>query len=407
MDTSFYYRCEQCGRNYRREEVLYLCPDCSRSYRPGLPLCGVLSAIFDAGFIAAHFNRTCPDWQLFSAVESEFYPPYAVGNTPFFRVDRLGRYFGMEDLWIKNDSLNPSGSLKDRASFLVVAEAVRRREETVVTASTGNAAAALAAVCAAAGKKAVIYVPATAPAAKLLQMRVYGAEVIPVQGNYDDAFALSLQHTQTRGGLNRNTAYHPLTIEGKKTVGLEILQQNGWKTPDTILVPVGDGVILAGVFKAFTDLKAAGLVQRLPRLICVQAQSSDALHRYIITGKYQDAVHPTTCADSISVRTPSNAHMARRAVLETGGASVTVTDEEILSSLVRLGRLTGIFAEPAAAAVVAALPHLLQHGQIDHQEQVVLLVTGHGLKDIVSIGNFMDHLERPVAKGNAADATAD
>lgn len=389
MNTPFLYKCEQCQREYKRDEVQYLCPLCSSDYQSGIPLPGVLSAMFDTDHIQRYFHRTDPDWQLFSAVESEYYPPYPVGHTPFFRVNALAKHFHLDNLWIKNDGLNPSGSLKDRASFLVVAEAIRTKMDTIVTASTGNAAGALAAACAASGKRAIIYVPADAPMAKLVQMKVYGAEVIRVSGGYDQAFALSIEHTRHQGGLNRNTAYHPLTIEGKKFVGLEILEQNNWKPPDAIIIPVGDGVILAGVFKAFADLKAAAVIDRLPRLVCVQAQSSDAIHRYITTGNYSDAVNPKTCADSIAVRTPSNAHMARRVVLQSKGASVTVTEEEIMSSLLLLAQTTGIFAEPAAAATVAALPHLLQKQLIDGNEQIVLLITGHGLKDIAAPSQYL------------------
>ena len=207
-----------------------------------------------------------------------------------------------------------------------MAEANRLKEPSIVTASTGNAASALAAVCAAAGKQAIIFVPESAPKAKLVQMLLYGARVIPVRGSYDDAFRLSLEYTARKGGLNRNTAYHPLTIEGKKTVGLEIYQQNRFKVPDVILVPVGDGVIISGVFKAFYDLKAAGLIAKLPRLVCVQAERSAAIHHYIRTGKYQNARRPATIADSISVSIPSNAHMARKAVLDSRGFSMTVSD---------------------------------------------------------------------------------
>jgi threonine synthase len=248
--------------------------------------------------------------------------------------------------------------------------------------NTSNAVATLAAVCAAAGKQAIIFVPESAPKAKLVQMILYGARVIPIKGSYDDAFRLSLEYTARKGGLNRNTAYHPLTIEGKKTVGLEIYQQNRWRVPDAILVPVGDGVILGGVYKAFSDLKAAGLIKKLPRLVCVQAQHSAAIHNYIRTGEYKNAAHPATIADSISVSIPSNAHNARRAVVESGGFSVTVTDNEILSGQKTLAEKTGVFAEPAAAATVAALKKLRQSGQLGRKEQIVLLITGHGLKDV-------------------------
>ena len=380
--TKFVYQCSNCGKRYPREDVRYLCPLCARDYRPGLPLIGVLSAQFDYGAIRKKFSRQKPDWNLFSAVEKRFFPPIPVGNTPFFQSAALGNELGFTNVWIKNDGLNPSASLKDRASFLVVAEANRLKEKTIVTASTGNAASALAAVCAAAGKRALIFVPANAPKAKLVQMILYGATVIPVRGTYDDAFRLSLEYTARRTGLNRNTAYHPLTIEGKKTVGLEIWQQNNWRVPDAILVPVGDGVIISGVHKAFCDLKAAGLISRLPRLVCVQAEKSNAIHRYVESGIYENAPNPDTIADSISVSTPSNAHMARKAILESGGFSITVSDDEILNGQRTLAAKTGVFAEPACAATVAALKKLRRSKRLGRKEQIVLLITGHGLKDV-------------------------
>jgi threonine synthase len=380
--TPFLYQCTACGKLYHRDEVRYLCPDCAKNYRPGIPLVGVLLAQFDYVAIRKRFRKLNPDWSLFSAVEDRHYPPYPLGHTPFFPVAALGKALGFENVWVKNDGLNPSASLKDRASFLVVAEASRLKEPSIVTASTGNAASALAAVCAAAGKQAIIFVPESAPRAKLVQMLLYGARVIPIRGSYDDAFRLSLEYTTRKGGLNRNTAYHPLTIEGKKTVGLEIYEQNRFKAPDVILVPVGDGVIIAGVFKAFYDLKAAGLIAKLPRLVCVQAERSAAIHHYIRCGKYQDAKRPDTIADSISVSIPSNAHLARRAVLESRGFSITVTDQEILRGQRLLAQKAGVFAEPAAAATVAALKKLRASELLGRKEQIVLLITGHGLKDV-------------------------
>lgn len=381
--TPFSYRCTDCGRAYSRDEVRYLCPECGKAYRPGIPLVGVLEVVFDYTVIGRAFDRARPDWDLFCPVEKEFHPPIQVGNTPLSRVDRLAGGLGLPSLWVKNDGLNPSGSLKDRASFLVVAEARRLGTDLIVAASTGNAASALAAVCASAGLKALIFVPEKAPKAKLVQMVLYGATVVPLQGTYDDAFALSLEYTDQRGGLNRNTAYHPLTIEGKKTVGLEIWAQLGFQVPDAILVSVGDGVIIGGVHKAFVDLQRAGLIDRLPRLIGVQAETSDAIHRYVETGHYSDAPNPTTRADSISVICPSNAHGARRAILESRGLTLTVTDEDILDAQALLAGRTGIFTEPAGATALAGLVKLqASPNRLATSGPVVILATGHGLKDV-------------------------
>jgi threonine synthase len=381
--TPFTYRCTDCGQQYSRDDVRYLCPECGKAYRPGIPLVGVLEAVFDYGMIKSRFRADHPDWNLFCPVETAFHPPLPVGNTPMSRVDRLGAELNLDALWVKNDGLNPSGSLKDRASFLVAAEAKRLGIELVVAASTGNAASALASVCASAGLKALIFVPEKAPKAKLVQMVLYGATVVPVKGTYDDAFRLSLEYTEKCGGLNRNTAYHPLTIEGKKTAGLEIWAQAGFQVPDAICVSVGDGVILGGVHKAFLDLKRAGLIDRLPRLIGVQAESSDAIHRYVETGVYSDAANPTTRADSISVTCPSNAQGARRAIQESAGLTLTVTDDQILSAQATLAARTGIFTEPAGATALAGLIKL-QGGSsaLGRDQKVVILATGNGLKDV-------------------------
>lgn len=381
--TPFVYRCTDCGREYQRDSVRYLCPTCSAGYKPGVPLPGVLEVVFDYKAIGAAFNKANPDWNLFCAVEPEFHPALKVGNTPLSSSAKFGGEVGLDCVWVKNDGLNPSGSLKDRASFLVVAEANRLNEKRIVAASTGNAASALASVCASTDREALIFVPEKAPKAKLVQMVLYGATVVPVKGTYDDAFRLSLEYTEKRGGLNRNTAYHPLTIEGKKTVSLEIYAQLGFQAPDAVVVSVGDGVILSGVHKGFVDLHRAGLIDKMPKIICVQAETSDAIHNFIQTGEYKDAVNPSTRADSISVSCPSNAKWARRAVLETEGFSVLVSDAEILEAQAQLARATGIFAEPAAATAAAGLVKIQKGSKaFAKNAKVVVLATGHGLKDV-------------------------
>jgi len=380
--SHFFYRCTQCNNSFERDTVRYLCPNCGKNFKSGQPLSGVLEVVFDYEFIKKKFDKNIPNWELFSAVEKEYFVKFPVGNTPFSRAPRLEKHLGLNDIWIKNDGLNTSGSLKDRASFLVVSEANRIGEEIIVTASTGNAASALSAVAAAAGKKAIIFVPKTAPQAKLVQIAQYGAEIKLVDGTYDDACRLSLEYTNTKQGLNRNTAYHPLTIEGKKTVGFEIIAQNNFKVPDAIVVPVGDGVIISGVYKAFFDLKAAHIINKMPKLICVQAENSNSIHNYIQSGVYHDTKNPDTIADSISVSVPSNAHMAKRSVELTHGFSLLVSDDEILTGQTLLASHTGIFAEPAAAATVAALQKISAQNLLDKNEQIVLLITGNGLKDI-------------------------
>lgn len=386
-----YYKCTECGKEFDSSQTHYLCDVCGSDWKAGEPLRGVLEARFDYEEIAEQFDKSNPNWNLFSVVTEKYYPDYPVGNTPFFRANRLSEKF--QNVFIKFDGLNPSGSLKDRASFLMVAEAVRLGKKEIVCASTGNAASALASVCASAGIHAKIFVPKAAPIAKRVQMKLCGAEVVEVDGTYDEAFKQSIEFTKKHGTLNRNTAYHPLTIEGKKTVGLEIFAQNDFKVPDWILVPVGDGVIISGVYKAFWDLKQAKLIDKLPKLIAVQAEKSDAIHNFIESGEYRDANNPDTVADSISVTAPSNAFMAKRAVEETDGFSITVTDKQILQAQYDLARLSGIFAEPAASAAMAGLQKLENDNRITKSEQIVLLITGHGLKDIETARENYENLD--------------
>ncbi|MDP8232290.1 MAG: threonine synthase [Candidatus Zophobacter franzmannii] len=376
-----YYECTQCGKKFPLDKTIYLCPVCGKDWKPGKPLVGVLEAVLDYEHIVRNFKFETPEWNLFSVVDSKFYPPIQIGNTPFFEATKLSQQYGCKVL-IKFDGCNPSGSLKDRASYLMVAEANRLGEKEIVCASTGNAASALATICASTDVKAIIFVPKSAPQAKLVQMKLSGADVREVDGTYDDAFKASIEYTEKYGTLNRNTAYHPLTIEGKKTVAFEIYEQNGFNVPDYIVVPVGDGVIISAVYKGFKDLKSAGLIKTLPKLVSVQTETSNAINSYIETGVYHDAEDPKTIADSISVKTPSNVFMAARAIEETNGLTVTVKESEILPAQKSLFQMSGVFAEPAAAVAYCALRPLQKI--VKPSESVVLLVTGHGLKDIES-----------------------
>lgn len=397
MNYFKHFRCTSCDALYARDEVRYLCPVCSKDYKPGMPLPGVLETVFDYAAIGARWKEIQASGSLdcakarmvwlidhFSAVERKHYPPLPVGETPLFEVVSLGKSLGMGKLFIKNDGVNPSGSYKDRASQLVVAEANRLGLDEIVCASTGNAASSLACLCASAGKKAVIFAPSKAPVAKLVQILVHGAELHKVDGTYDDAFAQALDYSSAHECLNRNTAYHPFTIEGKKTAGLEIFMQLG-RVPDWIIVPVGDGVILAGIHKAFYDLMMAGITDHLPRLLSVQSQSSDAVTSYWESGIYHDAAAPDTVADSISVKTPSNAHWAVRALRESKGRSLRVSDDEIMRDQSELARVCGIFAEPSCSATLSGLKAALQRGWISPDECCALLITGHGLKDIDAV----------------------
>lgn len=350
-----------------------LCPDCSKNQQPGLPLSGILEVVLDGTATREFIIR-----QLLP-VEAEFFPNVPVGPTPLWSPARLRETLGLPHLYLKDDTGNPTGSFKDRASLLVAAFARKHGIRDIVVASTGNAASSMAGIGAAAGLNVRIFVPENVPRAKLIQSLQYGADVTKVPGTYDDAFARSLEYSREHGGLNRNTGFNPMTIEGKKTVALEIYQQLG-SVPDWVFVPTGDGVILGGVFKGFEDLMTLGISERMPTVVAVQARQSRAISEAFHGDGFSGPVVARTVADSISVGVPANGYGAVRKLKSHGGRCAVVTDDDILDAQHTLSKLTGLFAEPAAAASLAGLLEL--RDAVPPEDSVVLLVTGSGLKDI-------------------------
>jgi len=311
-------------------------------------------------------------------------PNLKVGNTPLYRIDRLDGKSTEHLLYLKDDSQNPTFSFKDRASAIVSAFAMENDIDTIVAASTGNAGSSLAGMCAAQGQKAVIFVPAAAPKAKLTQILMYGAVLVPVDGNYDIAFDLSIQATERFGWYNRNTAYNPLTIEGKKTVSPELFGQLKQNLPDRIFVPVGDGVIISGVYKGFEDLLTMGLIDRMPVIVAVQAEGSSNIINNLGKKPFRaSASH--TIADSISVDIPRNFNMAADYLHKYKGETIKVSDDEIIKASFKLSANTGIFSEPAAAAAFAGYVAYSRQNLLPDSSVNVVLLTGSGLKDLNAV----------------------
>jgi threonine synthase len=267
---------------------------------------------------------------------------------------------------------------------VVSAFAKENGADTIVTASTGNAGSSLAGICASQRQKAIVLVPVSAPVAKLTQIIMYGATIIPVKGTYDDAFELSLKATEHFGWYNRNTAYNPLTIEGKKTVSFEIFDQLQESIPDRIFVPVGDGVIISGVYKGFEDLLKLGIIDKIPTIVAVQSSGSDNLIRNLNNENFEVKLSHTL-ADSISVDYPRNFYMAQNFLKKHKGEWITVSDEEIIHASKTLAATTGLFAEPAAAAAFAGMQKYNTENKIPEASKNVVLLTGSGLKDIKSL----------------------
>ncbi len=381
-------RCVVGGCTYAADELAYTCPEHGEL--------GTLDILYDYAALGASLDRDALQesqeancWRykaLLPIGPASATPPLAVGWTPLYLAPRVARTLGLERAWIKDDGANPTGSLKDRASALVLARALELGIHTVSTASTGNAAAALAGLGAAVPEiDIVIFVPASAPEAKVAQLLVYGATVLLVEGSYDDAFDLCMAYCAEAGWYSRNTGVNPFTTEGKKTVALEIAEQLRWQVPDVLAVSVGDGSIISGLHKGFSDLRRLGWIDKLPRLLGVQAAGSAVLAQAWQAGldaRRISRAAVSTIADSIAAELPRDRAKALRAVRASDGAFVTVSDAEILAAIPQLAQLSGVFAEPAAAATLAGARQAVATGLIDKAESLCLLVTGNGLKDV-------------------------
>ena len=382
------FRCTTCGATYAPLEIEYTCRrdggnldaiyDYERIMREVDPRQIAESADRSAWHYAPLLPDTLPQPQPVSPLSS-------FGWSPLYRAPRLETSLGLRAIWLKDDARLPSSSFKDRASSMVIARALHAGVQTLCAASTGNAASSLATLCAGTGLRAVIFVPQSTPEGKLAQILIHGARVYAVRGSYDDAFELAMQASQEFGWYNRNTGVNPYTREGKKTAAFEICEQLSFRAPDVLVVPVGDGNIVSGLHKGFKDLCAVGWIERAPRIVGVTATLAPALYRAWKKGGEQiESAPSSTIASGISVDLPRDGVMALRAVRETGGTFVEATDEEMLDAMKVLAREAGVFTEPASAAVYVGLQKARRSGFLRDEDEVVLQLTGSGLKDVRS-----------------------
>lgn len=381
--------CVICDREHAADFTGYTCVSCGPA--------GTLDVGYDYAAIGAGWSKDAlaadPDqtmWRfrpLLPIADDSDVPPLTVGGTPTYDAPRLAAALGIRRVWVKDEGRQPTASLKDRASAMAVVKAREAGAEIVTTASTGNAAAALAGLSASVGQANVIFVPKSAPEAKIAQLLAYGSTVVLVEGNYNDAFELCTAAVDRYGWFNRNTGINPFMTEGKKTVALELCEQLGWEPPDAVFVSVGDGSIIGGVHKGLKDLQALGWIDRMPRIYGIQAAGSD----YMVQAFENDEdvvtkppISADTVADSISADLPRDRVKAMAAVRDTAGAYLRVDDDPILAAIPTLARGSGVFAEPAAAAAYAGLEVAVAGGFIGSGETAAVLSTGSGLKDVAS-----------------------
>lgn len=383
MDHIAGVRCTVCGRVMPYREQM-TCPHCGEK--------GILDILFDYDYIKKgftkknladnHDNSMFRYAPLMPVQPRDFSRFLRVGWTPLYPSNKLGAELGIKALYIKDDGLNPTASLKDRASAVAVAKALELGYDTIACSSTGNAASSLAGNAARMGVKAVIFVPERAPEGKVAQLMIFGAKVISVQGNYRETFELSRAAIDKYGYYNRNAGINPTLTEGKKTVALEIAEQLGWNVTDWVAVSVGDGCTIGGVYNGFHDLYELGFIERIPKILGVQSTGCCPFVDAARENRDLIPAEENTLADSIAVGVPRNPKKALRAVSASNGAWIAVSDEDILATMGILGRSEGVFGEPAGVTASAGVMKAVQQGIIKPNETVTTISTGSGLKDV-------------------------
>ena len=391
-------QCVSCGKEHKTRDSDYLCNACG----------GTLEINYDYKLIKKRFdydvlkeNTSYNMWRYIDLLpidSNEGIAPVQVGWTPLYNAATLADELGISRLYIKDEGRNPTGSIKDRGSAVAVARALEINAEVITDASSGNASDSLACLTAGLKLKTVIFAPKNTPAAKLVQLYVYGARVVRVNGTYDEAYELCKEATQRLNWYNRTSGFNPYGREGKKTCAFEICEQLQWEAPDKVIIAAGDGSIVSGMWKGFTDFGKLGIIEKMPQIIVVQAQGSAAITKAWESGGEVQRVSADTIADSISVDMPHDAFLALQALRESGGSAITVSDEEILAAIPELARGSSVFAEPSGAAVYAGLKKLIAQGAVKKDETVAIVVGGHGLKDIAAAEKsvlIMPHLIQP------------
>ena len=377
------YRCTVCGEFFETKEAMMTCPHCGEK--------GILDVEYDYDALKQvltkdYFknNRDYSMWRYFPLMgieEENIRKMLRIGWTPLVKSYNLSKELGLKELYIKDDGLNPSGSSKDRASGVAVLKAIEAGAKVISCSSTGNAASSCACHAAHIGIPAVIFVPKRAPIGKLTQISLYGATLVVVDGDYKAAFRLSKEAINKYGWYNRNAAINPFMVEGKKTVSLEIAEQLNFKPTDWVVVSVGDGCTVGGVYKGFYELHKLGLIEKVPKILGVQSEGCEPFVKASRDKSPLEECEENTLADSIAVGIPRNPLKALRAVENSHGSWISVPDTEIINAMSLLGKTEGIFGEPAAVTSLAGLKKALEKGIISKDESVTIIITGNGLKD--------------------------
>ncbi len=374
----YHVKCIKCNTEFERNEVIYTCKKCG----------GLLVVEYDLSKIKLKREELdgvpLSVWKYRALIPVEIDPiSLKEGGTPLYKCDRLAELIGIKELYVKHEGMNPTGSFKDRGMTVGVSKAIELGMKAVACASTGNTSASLSAYASKAKIPAVVLLPAGKVAlGKVAQALMHGAKVIGIKGNFDDALRLVREFCAEEEFYLLNSI-NPFRLEGQKTIGYEIADQLGWSSPDRVILPVGNAGNITAIFKGFTEFKDLGFIDRVPKMIGIQAEGSSPVVE-AFRAKKNDIVpesNPETIATAIRIGNPVNAVKALNAIYDSGGFADTVTDDEIVQAQKDLARIEGIGVEPASATSIAGLKKLVDTGVIDRDERVVCITTGHLLKD--------------------------
>jgi len=378
-------RCRECGREYAADPI-YTCEWCF----------GPLEVAYDYDAIRAATSReqiaagpaTLWRYADLLPVESDVAVDLGTGFTPLVRADRLAAELGLGEVWIKNDTRNPTNSFKDRVVSIAMSKALQFGFKVAACASTGNLANSVAAHAAHAGLRSYVFIPADLEAGKIVTTAVYGGNVVAINGNYDDVNRLCAELAGIYEWAFVNVNMRPYYAEGSKTLAFETAEQLGWQTPDHVVVPIASGSLLTKIHKGFKELHQVGLLDEEPALRVSGAQAlgcSPVAAAWLEESDTIRPVKPSTIAKSLAIGNPADGYFALDCIRSTGGACAAVTDDEVVEGMRLLARTEGIFAETAGGVTVATLQRLASEGVVRPDERVVVYITGHGLKTLEAV----------------------
>jgi threonine synthase len=378
----FHLECIVCGEKYGAEELVYVCRGCGE----------LLDVKYDYSEVRGRISkvnlgsRSLSVWryrELLPILDDSKIVSLKEGGTKLYRCQRLGEKLGLKRLYVKTEGDNPTGSFKDRGMTVGITKALEYGMKAVMCASTGNTSASLAAYAAKAGIPCLVIIPSGKIAfGKLAQAMAYGAKIIQIKGNFDDALRIVME-VSARGRIYLLNSVNPYRVEGQKTLAYEVADQLGGQPPSKLIVPVGNAGNISAIWKGFKEYRELGFINGLPQMFGVQASGAAPIVEAVREGleAIRPVEKPETVATAIRIGAPVNWRKALRAIRESRGTALSVTDSEILEGQRMLARLEGLFAEPASAASIAGLKKFVEEGLISRNETVVCVATGHGLKD--------------------------